>query len=375
MSGESGLRASVVVRLAARSAVRRRTRALVSVAILGLATGIGVGVAGRADAAAATIRDELEQPSARLLRVTDADGQAGITLASLTRLESVNAVSWAAGLGEAGSLVRTMASQTVVSDAVGSRFFVGDFPPFVLANSTSRPPPPGQAVAGARAAKTLGLGDGVGPVHDEELGPLGVIGTVLFSEELDDLNGYVLIAPETSGRSDFPIGEVIILTDASGSIDALASASASVLGVGNPQSIRIKLPPNLSTLRIALDRELSSLNAAVLAVSVIVGAAMVSINVLGAVAERRREFGLRRTQGASRQAIAALIIVEVVGVGSAGIVLGAASSLVIVRLTLGAQIDLALAMAIGAIMLIAALIGSLPPALAAAYRQPIYALR
>lgn len=95
----------------------------------------------------------------------------------------------------------------------------------------------------------------------------------------------------------------------------------------------------------------------------------------GAIEERRREFGLRRSQGATRSVIAALVVTESAALALLGTVAGSVVGTVVVAWQTGMVPDPALTLAIGGLVTLAGIAGSLPPAASAALRQPLYVLR
>lgn len=94
-----------------------------------------------------------------------------------------------------------------------------------------------------------------------------------------------------------------------------------------------------------------------------------------AVDERRREFGLRRSQGATRSTIGAIVVLESAILGGIGVVLGAAVGAALVVVQTGLAPDPVLLAAVGWLLALAAVAGSVPAALAAAWRDPVEVLR
>lgn len=345
--------------------------------VVALAVGAVVASSGRTEAARRNVLDRLEDPTARIVRVVDRTGQAGLHPDVVSRLAGISSVEWVIAFSPAGSLGRNPdiggEVEGFAREAVGTRLFWGSLLESPLAHLTGgRPAGPGEALAGSRAAQTLGLADRIGTVEDEVLGGLAVVGDVGFDAPVESLAHYVLIdAGAASGR----VGEVIILVRTSAAVEPLVDLLPGLLAVQDPRSIGVDLADELLALRAALTREVGELNTAVLLGSLALSALLVTVNLFGAIAERRREFGLRRTQGATRSTIAALVIVESGIIAVAGAATGATLSSVIVALQTGAVPDPSLSVSIGALVAVAALAGSIPAALAAAFREPLYALR
>ncbi len=100
-----------------------------------------------------------------------------------------------------------------------------------------------------------------------------------------------------------------------------------------------------------------------------------SINLFGSVADRRREFGLRRTQGATRSTIAALVTIEVGLVAVLGSTVGGLAGVGLVAAGTSTAPDPLLVIAVTALVALAGLVGSAPAAVIAAFREPLHALR
>jgi ABC-type antimicrobial peptide transport system permease subunit len=109
--------------------------------------------------------------------------------------------------------------------------------------------------------------------------------------------------------------------------------------------------------------------------SLVSSALLIAAILYGAVEERRREFGLRRSQGATRSTIGALVVAEASLLAVAGTTAGAVAASIAVAVPTATLPDPTLTFAIGALVTLSAVAGSIPPALSAALREPLYVLR
>lgn len=377
-SMRSGLRPGVAAGLAANSARHHPVRSGVTLVIVALAAAVVVATTGRTDAARQSILARLDAPANRIIRVVDRTGTAGMRPAALTRIASVSGVEWSIALGPVGNLARNAGlgdAQTTgnAGEPVGTRLYWGDLGAVAEVRLTvGRLPHAREALAGATARRSLGLAAGFGTVVDDDAGPVGVVGTMHFGPALENLNSYVLIrAGDTSGH----VAEIVVLADAASSVEPLVELLPGIIAPDDVTSIGIKRAEALTALRDALAREVTALNAAILLGSLGMAALLVTINLFGAIAERRREFGLRRTQGATRSVIAALVIMEVGGLALLGSLCGVVTGVVLITWQTGLILDPVLSLAIAVLLTLGALAGSVPAALAAAYQEPLYALR
>lgn len=374
-----GIRADVALQIALRSITRHRIRSAVSVLIVVFGSTVVVGTTGRTDASRRAVFERLDAPIARIIRVVDRTGEAGLRPEALGRILAMNDVEWAIGLGPVGSLGRNPAlgdPATVgnAGEAIGTRLVWGDFArgPLVTLDR-GRQPRAGEAMAGSRAVAALGLGDGVGTVTDDSRGPLAVVGTAVFDPALEDLSSYVLI--DAAVETPDPVREFVVLASSATAVERLVDVLPGLVRPIDVGFVGIERAEELVRLRDALVAEVGSLNGAILSGSLAAAALLTAINLFGAVTARRREFGLRRTQGATRSTIAALLLIELAILAAIGATGGVLAGTALVAWQTSFLADPLLGASIAVLLTIAAVLGALPAALAAALQEPLYALR
>ncbi len=355
-------------------------RSVVSLVVVALGVFAIVASTGRAAALTEGIRRGLESPSARLVRVSDTGGRARLQPEDAQRVGGLRSVAWWIALDPPQAVARNAyagdATVGYTRPSVGIRRYAGQATfPGLASLAAGRLPGPGQAVAGARAARELGLADGVGAVSSGGT-VVPVVGTVSFSGALGELDGYVLVNslnPGTAPPTD--LGTVIALARRSGDVAALARSLPDVLAPADPTALGVDEPGDRNALLAGLAAAPGDLDAAILAGALCVGAALVSLNGFGAVAARRREIGLRRVQGAERTTIVALLLLETGALGAIGALAGLTVGMAAVWVMDRTAVDPSLGLAIAVLMLVSGLAGSLPPAIAAGRQEPVYALR
>ncbi|CAN5536805.1 hypothetical protein BH23CHL10_BH23CHL10_13670 [soil metagenome] len=374
-----GIRPAVVLGLALESVLHHLGRSVVTLVIVGLAASVVVGTTGRADATRRAVLDRLDAPANRIIRVVDRTGTAGMDVSALDRIRSVTEVEWALALGHVGSVGRNAGlgdPDTVgnAGEAAGSRLYWGDLMDAAGSRLESgRVPGPGEAVLGVHAGRLLGLASGIGTVDDDMRGPTAAVGVVRYGEAVSELNAYILIDATDEREAD--VGEFVVLADSASSIERLVELLPALTAPDDLGSVGIERSEEFVRLRNELAVEVSTLNAAILFGSLVVSAVLVSVNLFGAIAERRREFGLRRTQGATRSTIGALVILEVGVLALLGSLVGAVAGTALVASQTSLPPDPSLAAAIAALLALAAVLGSLPAAAIAALREPLFAIR
>lgn len=86
----SGVRPSVLMRLVGAAIGAHATRALLTIVIVGLSVMAIVATSGRTDATRRVVLAKLEDPSARLVRVVDRTGEAGLTPDAVARVSNLS---------------------------------------------------------------------------------------------------------------------------------------------------------------------------------------------------------------------------------------------------------------------------------------------
>lgn len=372
-----GIRPAVLFRLATVSITRYPTRSAVIVLVVALAVAMVVGTSGRTEATRRAVLARLEDPSARLIRVIDRTGRAGLAPAAVDRIRGLGAVEWVFALDPPGALAVNAAIGGPLEgygrDRVGTRVYWGPLPLESVARSaTGRMPNVGEAVAGEQAARVLGLADRAGAIADERRGAIAIVGSITFGSPVESLDSYVLIR---GAPADGPIGEILVLTRTSRAVDWLLTRLSDLVAVEDPRAIAIIGTEELRGLRTSLAREVGELDVAILFGTLATGALLIGAVMFGAAAERRREFGLRRSQGAARSTIAALMIVEATILSAVGAIGGGAVGSLVVVQQVASLPDPWLTVSVAVLVSLSAVGGSIPAAATAALQEPLYVLR
>lgn len=105
------------------------------------------------------------------------------------------------------------------------------------------------------------------------------------------------------------------------------------------------------------------------------GLVLVSVTVLSAVQGRRRDLGRRRAVGASRSAIVVLVLLQTAVAGVMGALVGSVGGVAAVALAAGAAPPWSFSAGVAVATVLIGLVGAVPPALLAAYRDPVRILR
>lgn len=128
-------------------------------------------------------------------------------------------------------------------------------------------------------------------------------------------------------------------------------------------------------VRAAVAGELGRYGRQLVTIILAVGLLLVGLNLYGAVTTRRRDFGRRRALGATRPTIISLIAIQTGIFALVGAVIGAAVATTLVWQWTDLPPDWTFTGAIITLTVLAATAAALPPAIIAAYRDPLTVLR
>jgi putative ABC transport system permease protein len=310
----------------------------------------------------------INSPEGRLITITDPQGSAGLSPGSVEAIRSMSGVEWAIGIGPAIDVTNTAIPS---GQNVPARLVYGSLvPPIQTDRNASLSP--GQAIAGAGLAQELGLSDGVGSVHSRTQDAI-VVGGFTAHAPLTDLNRDLLIAPS----SDDP-GRLLTLWVSVRDVAHLAAvteAVTSALEVENPGAIRVETSKELARLSQDVvaglaDSARMTISGLLLAVAILVGALQ-----YGRVAGMARDIGRCRALGATRSTIVLQVLINAGLCGLIGATLGSVVGLVIDAVVAGQVPGVEFTTAVGILMVLAALLGSVAPAIRAARLDPVRILR
>jgi putative ABC transport system permease protein len=383
--------------LAGLAGVGLRTRKLrASLSALGIAIGVAaiVAVLGLARSSQAALLAEISKLGTNLLTVTNGQSLTGGTaelpvtapgmiaqLPGVTAVQDTGTVSSASAyrspyIPSINTNALTVAASTLgLPGVVGTSVAQGSY----LNAATAREP---VAVLGAAAAQRLGI-DRVWPGERIWAGGqwfyvAGILNPATLAPEIDS---SILIGFPAAGKYlhfDGHPSQIYLRAETSQvtAVDNLLGAQANP---ENPSQVNVSQPSNALTAQADAAGAFDTLFLGLGGVALLVGAVGVANIMVISVLERRQEIGLRRALGATRgqirtQFLAEAILLALAG-GSAGVILGAASTAVYAHAKGWAIVIPAEAWAGGlaAALLIGALAGLLP-AIRAARLSPTQAL-
>lgn len=361
--------------LASRKAVAEAARSsrahpatTIVLVLVALATTIATFLtAGRAAATEAEILASVEAAGARLIAVTVTEPHPGLSSTAVERLASVGDVDWVLALGPARDVTST---STGVRANIAARTVLTPLPDLVEIDP-GRIPRPGEAVVSEDGVRRLQLEAASGSLTDDGV-PRSIVGEFSAGGAVENLERLALVYPDAESSELATL--VYVLADDATHVNAIVEAVRAVAGVPI-DNLAIETSEQIIELGNAASGSIGSLGRQLSAGAIAAGAILSALTVTLALLSRRRDIGRRRALGASRSAIVALALLET----SMPIIVGAAGGtlvggLAVVALS-GSPPPLAFAAAAPALIAIISIASSVPPALRAAWQDPLRILR
>lgn len=328
-----------------------------------------LGTTGQTVQAEQSVLARIDDAGTRLITVTDSDGTARIPASAVDRIGRVSSVDWVIGVGTV---------QDGVNSAVGDggnripvRDLWGTLPDGFVVNG--RVPRPGEGLIGNEAVGEAGLEGPLGSL-DVGQGQVAIVGGFVAAPGLEFLSSGVIVQPDVDDR-DALLRSVHVLASSASQVGVVTQSVLSVIGAADPLALGLQTSQVLADVRIAVAGQLGSFSRNLVLVALGVSLVLVGLVVYGSVTLRRQDFGRRRALGARRSDVVALVGAQSGLVALLGVSLGVvAGSLAVWRLT-GQLPDVPFTLAVGALVLLIVLVASVPPALVAAFRDPVRVLR
>lgn len=329
-----------------------------------------LGTTGQTVRAEQDVLARIDDAGTRTITAVDDQGTANIPVTAVDRIAELSDVEWVVAFGFAIDGRNSQLGRG--GTPVATRVVWGEIPDVVTVNGRS--PEPGEALVGPAAQAALGLVVPVGGVDlDDE--QAAVVGAFAAADPLGFLNTTILLAPDPSTVGQATLRSVHILADSPEAVATLTRAVAAVLGARDPTGVRFETSETLAQLRAAVAGELGRFGRNLVLTTLAVSLILTALVVYGSVTLRRQDFGRRRALGAGRTTITGLVAVQYAVVAVVGAAVGSAAGTFLVYQLTGGYPNLEFTLAIAALAVLATIAAAIPPALVAAYRDPVRVLR
>ncbi len=312
------------------------------------------------------VLSRIDAAGTRSIVISDTQGSAGMTADAIERIGRLSGVEWVIGLGPATDV---RAAGNPGGNPAAIRIVHGALPAQVT--TTGLPIEPGKALVGPDAQTTLGLELPIGGATSED-GGVAIVGSFRADDPLDFLNRSLITGP---GPDDTNLRSIHILVATPDQVAQVTDAAVGLIAAQDPTSVGVETSETLAQIRAAVQGELGRYGRQLITLVLAAGLILTGLNVYGTVTNRRRDFGRRRALGASRSTIVTLIATQTALVAATGAIIGSAVTAAIVQRLTSNPPDLRFTSAIIILATIIATLAAIPPALVAAYRDPVRVLR
>jgi len=367
-ASEGRIRTAGLVSEAIRIGRAAPVTSIVTVTIAAAVCAVTLATTGQTVAAEQAVLARIDDAGTRLVVAVDDNGTAGIDTNAFDRIAALSTVDWVIGLGFAEDGRNSQIGRA--AQPVPTRDLWGTIPDVIEING--RQPRPGEGLAGQDAVATLGLIEPVGSV-DRGDAQIAIVGEFTAQDPLSEFNRSILTTPDP--ETDKTLRSVYVLAKRPQDVAGLTMAIPALLGADDPTQIRLETSATLADVRAAVAGELGRFSRRLVLGAVGVGLLLAGFVVYTSVTLRRQDFGRRRALGATRGDIVALVATQYTMSALAGVGIGTTTGLYLVNRWTGAPPDWTFATAVATLILITTLIATIPPALIAAYRDPVHVLR
>lgn len=361
------MRADTCLAEAARAAAAQRIPSILVATVCAAVCTVTLLTAGRAAAAEAQVLSRLESAGSRQLVVTDESGSGLITPAVLSVVAGMSSVERVIGVDQPVDVTNAAIGPG------GTRT-----PAWILAGELStavslvggRWPRSGEAIVAVGALDRLGLKHPAGAVEQDGGRQYPVVGALAARAPFEFLDAGVVFAHD--GRQ--PVRSIYVVVSG---VDVVRATERAVILTIDPTSNRdltIQSPTGLAELQQAVGGDLGAYGRGSVLLAMGGGGLLVVTVILADVLIRRRDLGRRRALGASRWALTVILVVRTAVAAVPGAVLGLLVG-TLAGHALGGTAPWAFAAGAGVLMLSVASVAAVPPALLAAYRDPVRLIR
>ena len=349
-----------------RSAVSQPVSSVVTALVVAGVCAAVLLTTGQTIRAEQDVLSQIDAAGTRGIVVSDSGGTAGLNIDAVDRIKNLAGVEWVVGLGPASDV---RAAGNPGGSPAAIRYIYGDLPTQI--QIATRTPNERDALVGPNAQTALGLQTPLGGVIGGDAG-LAIIGPFIATEPLTFLNRSLIRRPLAT---ELELKSIHILASTPDVVRDLTTGVLLVLGPEDPTSVAVQTSETLAAVRAAVQGELGRFGRNIVSIALAAGVVLTALAVYGAVSSRRRDFGRRRALGASRPTIVALVAFQTGLAAVVGALIGSFVTSAILVQTTGDLPDTEFVFAIIVLAILSAVLAAIPPALVAAFRDPVRVLR
>ncbi|XBH20708.1 FtsX-like permease family protein [Jonesiaceae bacterium BS-20] len=338
--------------------------AIISCALIQLTTGRTAGVE-------VSLLRSFDEASSRMI-VVRAEPDSGLTMDILQPLQQIQELESVMIFGPAWDARNHALGPS--SMAVAVRNFPAELCPenitCVRADQISS-----GLLATGQAMELLGVSPGIGNLAAADGNIYGVSEQLHLPEHLKILEPAILQPIPSTALATQPVTTVFLLAREPEQLSALSAHLIELIDVPDKSKIGLETGKSQAELRASISSQVSSYGHGLLVALLLGTGATIGAIALGVVLLRRREFGRRRSLGATRTWLVTFVTTQVLVLVGAGALIGTATGLAILKVE-GAPLPTpSFVVAVLVLSIGASAIFALLPATYAASRDPVAELR
>lgn len=348
---------------AARSARSQPVLSTIVAVIAAVTVAVTLATAGRTVSAQRAVLERFDTLDLTVIQVLDDSGDAGLDAADVARVQRLSGVDWVVGIGPVVD-VRTAGLR---GEPVPSRVVLGGSDLLRLDG-----PADGQAYVAAASQAALGLSTASGAVETVGGTQVPVTGSFTARGPLEVLETSVLVVDDDY---DGPIRRIYLHAATPEDVVTVAAAAGIAVGDRDGARPRVEVADDVAAIRAAVRGELGGAGRATVLQALGAGLCLAALTIFAGVQARRRDFGRRRAVGATRAQLMGVVILQTALVAVIGATVGAAAGAFVAYRLGGSWPGWTYPVAVVVLTVMAMAAAAIIPALTAAYRDPVAAIR
>lgn len=346
-----------------------RSQPVTSIVVSLICAGVVLGTlatTGRTVGAERAVLARIDDAGTRTIQIIDDRADPELDVATLQSLIALSGVDWAIGLG---SIEDVRPGGLAGAEPVPARILVGTAPELRLAGNGQAGT---QVLVGSGSQRRLGLAAAAGTLRGSAGSDYAITGTFTATGPLASIEDSVLIV---KGPAVEPLRRIVLQVGTGGDVLAIAEAARSLIGPSEPGQLSVDVSDDLVLAQAVVRGELGGFGRAIVVQAMAAGLVLMALAVLAGVNSRRRDFGRRRALGATRGQLVGVVVAQALWSALPGVAVGAGAGSVLVRTLSGSWPGWEFPMAVAVLTVLSAALSALVPAVLAAFRDPVVALR
>lgn len=356
-----------MLNLSAEGARVARSQPITSIVVALIGAGVvlaTMATTGRTVSAERGVLDRIDDAGTRVVQVIDDRPEPVLAASALQVLGAINTVDWGVGLGSVEDIRLTGLPG---AEPTPARAVIGSSPFLVLCAAADGV----GALVGRGSQARLGLAAAAGAVLTADGREHPIIGTFEATGPLVDLENSILLV----GQEPMALRRVILQADTSADVASVVKVATGLLGEAEPGQVSVVVSDDLIRAQSVIRGELGGFGRAIVVQALGAGLVLMALAVLAGVNGRRRDFGRRRALGATRAQLVGVVVAQTACAALPGAVIGAVAGSSVVLVLADSWPGWAFPTAVSTLTVLAAAISAVAPAVVAAWRDPVLALR